>query len=68
MKEIKQLELWSKWRKFVPRIHRTDSWFREEPGQQLEQRVRQERTDRTNTCRIAATTAAAAADQQSATI
>jgi len=68
MKEIKTMELWSKWRKFVPRIHRTDPWFSQEPGQLLEQRVRQERTGRTNARRNAATTAAPAADQQSATI
>ena len=46
MKEIKRMELYSKWRQYVPKDQRTDWWFAEEPEQQLQKRVREDRTDR----------------------
>ena len=39
LKEIKRMELWSKWRKFVPMEERKDFWFTEEPDSELTKRV-----------------------------
>ena len=62
LKAIKQLEMWNKWRKFVPREERKDWWFLVEPSQELQAAGRSDRSERAALRRNAPVGDAAAGD------